>query len=58
MWLEKHIRLIRDLLGLSLGSVIAINETILSPPPNEFALLFALACLAGTFALRQDEKPK
>lgn len=55
MW-PPSIRQLRDSLGLVLGTTIAVNETLLSPPPDQTALLFAGLCLAGVFALRQDER--
>lgn len=50
------VKLARDLLGLALGSTIAINEVFISPPPDSLALGFAGFCLAGVFAFRADER--
>jgi hypothetical protein len=50
------VRLARDVLLLALGSVVALNETVLSPPPDTNSLIFAAACLGVTAALRQDER--
>jgi hypothetical protein len=50
------VRAARDVVLLCLGTIIALNETVLSPPPDTNALLFAAACLGVTAALRQDEK--
>ena len=49
-------RTLRDGWLLILGTVIAVNEIVVSPPPDLNALLFAAACLGVTAALRQDEK--
>jgi len=49
-------RLLRDVWLVCLGSVLAINEVVISPPPDLNALIFAAACLGIAGALRQDEK--
>jgi hypothetical protein len=56
VWKVLTFKHIRDTVLLCLGVVIALNETLLSPPPDVNALLFAAACLGVTAALRQDEK--
>jgi hypothetical protein len=48
----------RDIVGLALGSVLLLHETLLAARPRELIVIAALACLAGTFALRADERDK
>jgi hypothetical protein len=49
-------RSLRDGWLLILGTVVAVNEIVISPPPDLNALIFAAGCLGITAALKQDEK--
>lgn len=58
MWRLVTTKRIRDFVGITLGAAILSHETFMVPTAEPLLLATGLGCIAGTYALKADEKAR